>query len=173
MCVCVSERRFDRQLEAELPSFLVLVWHMTFPDEHEHTVLRSVCQCRPSSTSCPSHTHRCLTHSHPSRCFTRACRSTFCYSAKKRKKKKQNVQSCLITSSFITHMFRCSHYLSFDHVKHISQLFQPLLQLDKMVISLCLRSRFYSLKRSWRPQYHSSLQLITLEVLGIMAGFVF
>lgn len=64
-------------LEAEsvLPS--MSAWHATSPDVHVHTVFWSVCQRWPSATSRPSHTHFCLTHSHPSRYCTRNCRSAF------------------------------------------------------------------------------------------------
>lgn len=74
----VMEWGREREL-AEAVSFLplMLALHVTFPDVHVHTVLRSVCQLWPSSTSRPSHTHRCLTHSHPSRYCTRDCRSAF------------------------------------------------------------------------------------------------
>lgn len=72
-------RERERQLtQAESLLPLMLAWHVTFPDVHVHTVLRSICQPWPSSTSRPSHTHRCLTHSHPSRYCTRDCRSAFC-----------------------------------------------------------------------------------------------
>lgn len=80
VCVCLCATELNRESKwwkgwarerelsaAESPLPLMLAWHVTFPDAHVHTVLRSTCQRWPSSTSRPSHTHRCLTHSHPSR----------------------------------------------------------------------------------------------------------
>lgn len=63
-------------------------------------------------------------------------------------------------------------YLSFDHVQHMSQLLQPLLQLPQPVVFLCLRNRLYPLRRSWGPQHHTSLQLVTLDFMEIMVGLV-
>lgn len=149
----------------------MLARHVIFPNVHVHTVLRSICQRWPSSTSRPSHTHRCLTHSHPSRYCTRDCRSAFC-----RIKSKKTLTSLYVTwHSFFYHgksYFKCNMYLSFDHVQHKSQLLQSLLQLLQPVIFLFLRNRLSPLRRSWGAQHHSSLQLVTLDILRIMVGFV-
>lgn len=63
-------------------------------------------------------------------------------------------------------------YLSFHHVQHDNQLLQSFLQLLQPLISMILRNRLYPLRRSRGAQHHSPLQLVTLDVLGIMAGFV-
>lgn len=146
---------------------------MTFPDVQVQTVLRSICQRWPSSTSRPSHSHRCLTHSHPSRYFTRDCSSTFCYKTEKSITCKY-VMSCDIMFSFKSHMFSAKYrgYLSFDHVQHTSEIVHPLLQRLQPVIFLDLRNRPHPFRRSRRPQDNASLQLVTLDVLGIIAGLV-
>lgn len=56
------------------------------------------------------------------------------------------------------------YILCFDHVQHICQLLQSLLQFLQPVVSL--RNRLYS--RS--PEHRTSLQLITLDVLGMLAS---
>lgn len=61
-------------------------------------------------------------------------------------------------------------YLGFDHVQHMSQIFKPPLQLPQPVISLCLRNRLYPLRRSWGPEHYTSLQLVTLDVMGVIKG---
>lgn len=90
--------KFQKQTmqEAESPPVLMWVWHVTFPDEHKHMVLRSVCQRWPSCTSRPSHTHRLFTHSHPSRYSTRACRFEFWHKEKRLIKSQKDVQSFFI-----------------------------------------------------------------------------
>lgn len=144
-------------------------WHLTFPDVQVQTVLRSICQRWPSSTSRPSHSHRCLTHSHPSRYFTRDCRSSFCYKTISI----NEIQRCHIIfhgQSYIRYEIMCG-YLSFDHVQHTSKLFQPLLHSPQPLISLGLRNRLDTLRRSWGPQNDTSLYLVTLDVWWIMAVF--
>lgn len=64
-------------------------------------------------------------------------------------------------------------YLTFDHVQHDNQLLQCFLQLLQPLISLILRNRLCPLRRSRGAQHHGPLQLVTLDILGIMAGFVF
>lgn len=142
-------------------------WHVTFPDVHVHTVLRSVCQRWPSSTSRPSHTHRCLTHSHPSRYCTRDCRFEFC-----RIKSKNDLHHSISLDFLVLVYLVCSMYLSFDHVQHESQLLQPLLQLLQLVILLFLKTTLCPLRGTWAAQHHSPLQLVTLDVLRIMFFFV-
>lgn len=150
-----------KQREVEWPSRSPLVWHVTSPDVQEHTVLRSICQRRPSSTPRPSQTHPCFTHSHPSRCVTRDCRSAFCFKPKLK----------FLNASWNINLRR-DHYLSFDHVQHMAQLLQRLLQLVQPVVRLYLRDTVHSLRSSRRPQRCCSLLLVALDVLGIMAALV-
>lgn len=126
-------------------------------------VSRSVCQRWPSCTSWPSHTHPRLTHSHPSRYFTRVCNFKFCH------KEIRLLKNPFFMISEAKHLI---HYLSFQRVQALIHLFHLLLQHAQPVIYQLLRCRFRPLRRSWRPQNGTSLPLIALHVLGIIVGLL-
>lgn len=151
----------------------MFAWHVTFPDVQVHTVLRSLCQRWPSSTWRPSHTHRRLTHSHPSSERTRDRSSSFWQDRRGGGGGGGGVSvtSKLLFEVRVTSCVFLSH-LSFDHVQHCGHVADSPLQFLQPLVPLILRNRPPPQGGPRGAQCRGPLQLVTLHVLGIMAGFV-